>query len=167
MNLWYSYTYYVGGVIQMKCPNCAHQNSKVIDSRHAEDLESIRRRRECESCHARFTTFERIELSPLVVVKKDGTREVFNREKVLDGLIRACEKRPVSYAELEQLVERVIQQLRNLNQSEVSSNEIGEAVMKELVELDQVAYVRFASVYKEFKDIDQLKEVLIHLTKKS
>lgn len=150
----------------MKCPNCTHQNSKVIDSRHAEDIDAIRRRRECESCHTRFTTFERIELSPLVVVKKDGTREVFNREKVLDGLIRACEKRPVAYTELEQLVERVISQLRNLNQTEVTSNEIGEHVMKELIELDQVAYVRFASVYKEFKDIDQLKDILVNLTKK-
>lgn len=150
----------------MKCPNCSHQNSKVIDSRHAEDIDAIRRRRECESCNTRFTTFERIELSPLVVVKKDGTREVFNREKVLDGLIRACEKRPVAYTELEQLVERVISQLRNLNQTEVTSNEIGEHVMKELIELDQVAYVRFASVYKEFKDIDQLKDILVNLTKK-
>lgn len=150
----------------MKCPNCSHQNSKVIDSRHAEDIDAIRRRRECESCNTRFTTFERIELSPLVVVKKDGTREVFNREKVLDGLIRACEKRPVAYSELEQLAERVVSQLRNLNQTEVTSNEIGEHVMKELIELDQVAYVRFASVYKEFKDIDQLKDILVNLTKK-
>lgn len=150
----------------MKCPNCSHQNSKVIDSRHVEDLDSIRRRRECEACHTRFTTFERVELSPLVVVKKDGTREVFNREKLLDGLIRACQKRPVAFSELELLVERVIQQLRNLNQNEVTSSEIGEFVMKELIELDQVAYVRFASVYKEFKDIDQLKDVLINLTEK-
>lgn len=151
----------------MKCPNCAHTNSKVIDSRHADEVDSIRRRRECESCNTRFTTFERIEFTPLVVVKKDGTRQKFSREKVLDGLIRACEKRPVALSELERLVESVIANLRNLNNNEVTSNQIGEAVMRELMTLDQVAYVRFASVYKEFKDIDQLKEVLINLTTNS
>ena len=150
----------------MQCPKCHHNGSRVVDSRPADEGRAIRRRRECEACQTRFTTFERVELSPLVVVKKDGTREVFNREKLLDGLIRACQKRPVAFSELELLVERVIQQLRNLNQNEVTSNEIGEFVMKELIELDQVAYVRFASVYKEFKDIDQLKDVLINLTEK-
>lgn len=151
----------------MKCPQCQHSNSKVIDSRHTDEMSTIRRRRECESCGFRFTTFERVEVTPLVVVKKDGTREVFNREKVLAGLLRACEKRAIPYEELEKRTDRVEANLRNLNKAEISSNDIGEFVMKELITLDQVAYVRFASVYKEFKDIDQLMETLNQLTKGS
>ncbi|WP_052255961.1 transcriptional regulator NrdR [Salinicoccus sp. YB14-2] len=151
----------------MKCPQCQHSNSKVIDSRHTDEMSTIRRRRECESCGFRFTTFERVEVTPLVVVKKDGTREVFNREKVLAGLLRACEKRAIPYEELEKRTDKVEANLRNLNKAEISSNEIGEFVMKELISLDQVAYVRFASVYKEFKDIDQLMETLNQLTKGS
>lgn len=151
----------------MKCPQCQHSNSKVIDSRHTDEMSTIRRRRECENCGFRFTTFERVEVTPLVVVKKDGTREVFNREKVLAGLLRACEKRAIPYEELEKRTDRVEANLRNLNKAEISSNDIGEFVMKELITLDQVAYVRFASVYKEFKDIDQLMETLNQLTKGS
>jgi len=151
----------------MKCPQCQHSNSKVIDSRHTDEMSTIRRRRECESCGFRFTTFERVEVTPLVVVKKDGTREVFNREKVLAGLLRACEKRAIPYEELEKRTDKVEANLRNLNKAEISSNDIGEFVMKELISLDQVAYVRFASVYKEFKDIDQLMETLNQLTKGS
>ena len=151
----------------MKCPQCQHSNSKVIDSRHTDEMSTIRRRRECESCGFRFTTFERVEVTPLVVVKKDGTREVFNREKVLAGLLRACEKRAIPYEELEKRTDVVEANLRNLNKAEISSNDIGEFVMKELITLDQVAYVRFASVYKEFKDIDQLMETLNQLTKGS
>ena len=151
----------------MKCPQCQHSNSKVIDSRHTDEISTIRRRRECESCGFRFTTFERVEVTPLVVVKKDGTREVFNREKVLAGLLRACEKRAIPYEELEKRTDKVEANLRNLNKAEISSNDIGEFVMKELITLDQVAYVRFASVYKEFKDIDQLMETLNQLTKGS
>lgn len=151
----------------MKCPTCQHPSSKVIDSRHTEEYVAIRRRRECENCGFRFTTFERMELSPLVVVKKDGTREAFSRDKIMDGLLRACEKRPIPYDELEKRAANVEASLRNLNKPEVSSNEIGECVMNELMTLDQVAYVRFASVYKEFKDIDQLMDTLKHLTKGS
>lgn len=151
----------------MKCPTCRHPSSKVIDSRHTEEFSAIRRRRECENCGFRFTTFERMELSPLIVVKKDGTREVFSREKVMDGLLRACEKRPIPYGELEKRTGNIEAALRNLNKPEITSNEIGESVMNELITLDQVAYVRFASVYKEFKDIDQLMDTLKNLAKGS
>ncbi|RXK18214.1 transcriptional regulator NrdR [Macrococcus sp. DPC7161] len=140
----------------MKCPKCGYNQSKVIDSRHADDMTAIRRRRECEKCNTRFTTFERIELQPLIVVKKDGTRQAFNRDKVLHGLVRACEKRPVQYDLLEQLTNQVEMELRELGKTEVSTNDIGERVMDKLMHIDQVSYVRFASVYKEFKDVDQL-----------
>ncbi|MCU7558335.1 transcriptional regulator NrdR [Macrococcus capreoli] len=140
----------------MKCPKCGFNQSKVIDSRHADDLTAIRRRRECESCGTRFTTFERIELQPLIVVKKDGTRQAFNRDKVLHGLVRACEKRPVAFEALEKITTEVENTLREKGVSEVSSVDIGERVMEHLMNLDQVSYVRFASVYKEFKDVDQL-----------
>ena len=149
----------------MRCPKCQHTNSKVVDSRHADEMNAIRRRRECEDCATRFTTFERIELSPLVVIKKDGTREVFDRSKVLDGLLKACEKRTIPYYEIEKRADNVEAALRNLNKAEISSNDIGESVMKELITLDQVAYVRFASVYREFKDIDQLMDILQNLEK--
>ena len=131
----------------MKCPKCNSTHSRVVDSRHADEANAIRRRRECENCGTRFTTFEHIEVSPLIVVKKDGTREQFLREKILNGLVRSCEKRPVRY-----------QQLRDEGQTEISSREIGEHVMNLLMHVDQVSYVRFASVYKEFKDVDQLLE---------
>lgn len=140
----------------MKCPKCGFNQSKVIDSRHADDLTAIRRRRECEECGTRFTTFERIELQPLIVVKKDGTRQAFNRDKVLHGLVRACEKRPVAFESLEKITTDVEATLREKGTTEVSSVDIGELVMEHLMTLDQVSYVRFASVYKEFKDVDQL-----------
>jgi len=119
-------------------------------------MNAIRRRRECEQCGTRFTTFERIELQPLIVVKKDGTRQAFNRDKIVHGLVRACEKRPVPYESLEQITDAVENALREKGQSEISSVDIGEIVMEHLMQLDQVSYVRFASVYKEFKDVDQL-----------
>ena len=149
----------------MRCPKCQDANSKVVDSRHADEMNAIRRRRECENCGTRFTTFERIELSPLVVIKKDGTREVFDRSKVLDGFLKACEKRSIPYEEIEKCTDNVEATLRNLNKPEISSNDIGESVMNELITLDQVAYVRFASVYREFKDIDQLMDILQNLEK--
>lgn len=140
----------------LKCPKCNFNQSKVVDSRHADDLTAIRRRRECENCGTRFTTFERIELAPLIVVKKDGTREAFNRDKVLHGLVRACEKRPVSFESLETITNQVENILRESGVSEISTLDIGEQVMEHLMLLDQVSYVRFASVYREFKDVDQL-----------
>ncbi|SDJ64053.1 transcriptional repressor NrdR [Jeotgalicoccus aerolatus] len=149
----------------MRCPKCQDTNSKVVDSRHADEMNAIRRRRECENCGTRFTTFERIELSPLVVIKKDGTREVFDRSKVLDGFLKACEKRSIPYEVIEKRADNVEATLRNLNKPEISSNDIGESVMNELITLDQVAYVRFASVYREFKDIDQLMDILQNLEK--
>ena len=140
----------------MKCPKCSATHSRVVDSRHADEVNAIRRRRECEQCGTRYTTFEHIEKRPLIVVKKDGTREQFLREKILNGLVRSCEKRPVRYEQLEEITNSVEWQLRDIGQAEVSSREIGEYVMNLLMHVDQVSYVRFASVYKEFKDVDQL-----------
>lgn len=138
----------------MRCPFCANPESKVIDSRPADEGASIRRRRECLACHKRFTTYEMMESLPLMVVKKDGSRQSFDRNKVLSGLIRACEKRPVSFDTLENIVNEVEQALQNELEREISSAEIGELVMDKLKKVDQVAYVRFASVYRQFKDID-------------
>lgn len=137
----------------MKCPFCGHLDSKVVDSRPAEDGTSIRRRRECLSCHKRFTTFEVMESLPIVVIKKDGSRQSFDRSKLLNGMLRACEKRPVSFDTLEKIVEEIEQNLQNEMDREVSSGRIGEMVMDRLKEVDEVAYVRFASVYRQFKDI--------------
>ena len=138
----------------MKCPYCGEIDSKVIDSRPADDGERIRRRRECLSCHKRFTTYETVESLPMVVVKKDGSRQSFDRRKVLGGMIRACEKRPVPLAELEKIAEEIEQDLQNSMEREISTEAIGEKVMERLRNVDQVAYVRFASVYRQFKDID-------------
>ena len=138
----------------MKCPYCGFGESKVIDSRPADESTSIRRRRECLSCGKRFTTYETVESLPVVVVKKDGSRQSFERGKVLRGMIRACEKRPVPYQTLENVVSEIEQVLQNQIEREVSSAQIGELVMERLKNLDEVAYVRFASVYREFKDID-------------
>ena len=138
----------------MRCPFCANPESKVIDSRPADEGASIRRRRECLRCRKRFTTYEMMESLPLMVVKKDGSRQSFDRNKVLSGLIRACEKRPVSFDTLENIVNEVEQSLQNELKQEISSAEIGELVMDKLKKVDQVAYVRFASVYRQFKDID-------------
>lgn len=142
----------------MKCPKCNHTQSRVVDSRHADDMNAIRRRRECEHCGTRFTTFEHIEASPLIVVKKDGMREQFSREKILDGLVRSCEKRPVRFQQLEDITNNVEWRLREDGIAEVSSRDIGEMVMNLLMNVDQVSYVRFASVYREFKDVNQLLE---------
>lgn len=148
----------------MRCPNCYQKGTRVLDSRPVNEWDSIRRRRECDSCHQRFTTFETVEAIPLVVVKKEGTREEFSRDKVLRGLIRACEKRPVPLEVLEKIVSELETELRNQGQSEVKSEEIGEIVMDQLAQVDEVAYVRFASVYRQFKDINvfihELKELL-------
>ena len=148
----------------MRCPSCSHNGTRVLDSRPVDEGRSIRRRRECASCLSRFTTFERVEESPLIVVKKEGTREEFNKEKILRGLIKACEKRPVSLRQLEEVTQSVERELRNLGISEVKSDMIGEIVMEELRDIDDVAYVRFASVYRQFKDlnvfIEELKDIL-------
>lgn len=148
----------------MKCPKCQHNGTRVLDSRPSDEGRAIRRRRECEECGYRYTTFERVEHTPLIVVKKDGNREEFSREKLLRGLVRACEKRPVALEILERITEEVEQDLRNAGKSEVSSEEIGELVMSALVDVDDVAYVRFASVYRQFKDINvfvnELKEMV-------
>ena len=147
----------------MKCPYCAYAESKVVDSRPADEGASIRRRRECLSCHKRFTTYETVESLPLMVVKKDGSRQSFDRSKVMGGLIRACEKRPVSYQTLEGLVAEIELSLQNQIDREVSSSQIGELVLERLKQLDEVAYVRFASVYREFKDVDSFMAELKQL----
>ena len=138
----------------MKCPYCGHPESKVIDSRPADENASIRRRRECLSCARRFTTYETVESLPMVVVKKDGSRQSFDRQKMLRGMIRACEKRPVTLAELERIADEIEQELQNSMEREIRTEIIGEKVMERLRKVDQVAYVRFASVYRQFKDID-------------
>ena len=138
----------------MRCPYCGQSESKVIDSRPADEGNSIRRRRECLSCQKRFTTYETVESLPMVVVKKDGSRQSFDRRKVLGGMIRACEKRPVPLAELERIAGEIEQDLQNSMEREISTETIGERVMERLRAVDQVAYVRFASVYRQFKDID-------------
>ena len=138
----------------MRCPFCSYGESKVIDSRPAEEGASIRRRRECLSCGKRFTTYETVESLPMVVVKKDGSRQSFDRRKVLGGMIRACEKRPVPLAELERIADEIEQDLQNSMDREISTELIGERVLERLRAVDQVAYVRFASVYRQFKDID-------------
>ena len=138
----------------MKCPYCGDEESKVIDSRPADENASIRRRRECLACGKRFTTYETVECLPIVVIKKDGSRQSFDRQKVLRGMIRACEKRPVSLAELERIADEIEQELQNSMEREIRTADIGEKVMERLRSVDQVAYVRFASVYRQFKDID-------------
>lgn len=147
----------------MNCPFCSGLDSKVIDSRASEEGNAIRRRRECLVCQKRFTTYERIEETPLMVVKKDGRREPFDRAKVLNGLVKACEKRPVSYVALEKLVDTVERELRNRMEQEVASTVVGELIMEGLKGLDEVAYVRFASVYRQFKDLGDLMHELQNL----
>jgi len=150
----------------VKCPYCDYSGTRVLDSRPANENKSIRRRRECESCARRFTTFEMVEETPLIVIKKDGSREEFSRDKILRGLIRACEKRPVSVEQLETVVSRVERSLRNTAVAEIESGQIGEQVMQELYPVDEVAYVRFASVYRQFKDINMfMKELKTLLSK--
>ena len=147
----------------MKCPFCGYTDSKVIDSRPAEDGTTIRRRRECLDCQKRFTTYEVIERMPLVVIKRDGSRQAFDKVKIINGLVRACEKRPVTMTQIEDLASDIEQELRGRLESEVSSETIGEMVMARLKELDEVAYVRFASVYRSFKDINTFMEELTKL----
>ena len=147
----------------MRCPFCSHPESKVIDSRPAEEGSSIRRRRECLACRKRFTTYETMECLPIMVVKKDGSRQSFDRNKVMAGLIRACEKRPVPYSTLEVMVAEIEQVLQNKMEREISSAEIGELVMERLKKIDEVSYVRFASVYRQFRDINTFLSELTKL----
>lgn len=149
----------------MRCPYCLNMDSKVLDSRQTEEGASIRRRRECTACGKRFTTYERLEEIPLMVVKKDGRREPFARSKILNGILRACEKRPISLQTIEEMVDKVEKQVRANLEPEVSSGTIGELVMDYLRELDDVAYVRFASVYRQFKDVDRFIEEVQQLRK--
>lgn len=153
-------------LIGMRCPSCYHNGTRVLDSRPVEDGKSIRRRRECEKCNHRFTTFEKVEESPLIVVKKDGAREEFNRDKILRGLIKACEKRPVPLQQIEDVIYDIEKELRNHGASEVKSEAIGEMVMDRLAKVDEVAYVRFASVYRQFKDINVFLEELKDIIKR-
>ncbi|NBG88526.1 transcriptional regulator NrdR [Isachenkonia alkalipeptolytica] len=149
----------------MNCPFCSHEESKVVDSRPTEEGQAIRRRRECSSCKKRFTTYEKIEELPLIVIKKGGTRESYNRSKVMNGIIRSCEKRPVSLQDIEKIVDDIEKTLYNSMEKEISTNFIGELVMDKLKKTDEVAYVRFASVYREFKDISTFMEELNKLIK--
>lgn len=149
----------------MRCPKCNSLKSSVVDSRQAEDGNTIRRRRECENCHYRFTTYERLEEKTLVVVKKDGTREQFSREKIFNGIIRSAQKRPVSTADIEEVVNRIEQKVRAQSEGEVESDVIGNFVMEELVKLDEITYVRFASVYRSFKDVSEIENLLKQITK--
>ena len=148
----------------MKCPFCSHENTRVIDSRPAEDNNSIRRRRVCDECGKRFTTYEKIETIPLIIIKKDNNREAYDRAKIEAGVLRACHKRPVSAQQITTLVDEVDNEIFNREEREIPSGTIGELVMNKLKDLDAVAYVRFASVYREFKDVntfmDELKSVL-------
>ena len=148
----------------MKCPFCGYENTRVIDSRPAEDNNSIRRRRVCDECDKRFTTYEKIETIPLIVIKKDNNRETYDRAKIEAGILRACHKRPVSAARINQIVDEVETAIFSYEDKEIPSNIIGELIMGKLKDLDAVAYVRFASVYREFKDVntfmDELKKVL-------
>ena len=151
-------------VIKMKCPYCSNPDTRVVDSRPAEDGASIRRRRSCDLCGKRFTTYEKVETIPLIIIKKDNAREQYSRMKIENGVIRACYKRPVPADEIEQMVDRIETGIFSLEEKEISSSVIGEMVMDGLKDLDEVAYVRFASVYREFKDVntfmDELKKIL-------
>jgi transcriptional repressor NrdR len=149
----------------MKCPFCSYEESKVVDSRPTEEGASIRRRRECTNCKNRFTTYEKIEEIPLIVVKKDGTRESYNRSKLINGILRACEKRPVSLEQIEDMVDSIEKKMHNAMEKEVKSKKIGEFVMTGLKELDEVSYVRFASVYRSFKDINSFIDELSKMLK--
>lgn len=148
----------------MKCPFCSSENTRVIDSRPADDNSSIRRRRLCDDCKKRFTTYEKVEMIPLIVIKKDNTRESYDRSKIEGGVLRACHKRPISMNQIDQLVDEVETEIFNREEKEISSSLIGEIVMDKLKDLEAVAYVRFASVYREFKDVNtfmsELKKML-------
>lgn len=150
----------------MKCPFCGYSESKVIDSRPTDDGTKIRRRRECISCQKRFTTFEAIETIPLYVIKKDNTREQFSRDKIMRGLMRACEKRPVSIESLERIADEIESNIANSLEKEITTDFIGELVMEQLKDIDDVAYVRFASVHRQFKDINSLYDEVIKILHK-
>lgn len=154
-SIWYTTTYTHTELedSKMKCPYCGYKESRVVDSRPADEGNSIRRRRECLSCEKRFTTYETMESLPMVVIKKDGSRQTFDKSKLLNGMIRACEKRPVPFGRLEDIANEIEQSLQNDMDREIPSAKIGELVMDRLKEVDEVAYVRFASVYRQFKDI--------------
>ncbi len=149
----------------MKCPSCGHLEDKVIDSRSARDGQAIRRRRECLKCKRRFTTYETLETTPLLVIKKDGRREPFSRDKILNGILRACEKRPIPAERIHAIVDAIENDLIRQGVDEVQSSVVGERVMEELHRLDEVAYVRFASVYRHFKDLNEFLEELRSLLK--
>ncbi len=149
----------------MKCPICKTPDSKVVDSRSLMDESVIRRRRECEKCHARFTTYERLERLPWKVIKKDGRREDYDRTKIMKGITTACEKRPISVPQIDALVDSIEEELEELSKQEVSTREIGELVMRKLQQLDDIAYVRFASVYRQFKDVSQFLSAVNSLKK--
>ena len=148
----------------MKCPFCGRENTKVIDSSPADDNSSIRRRRQCDACGKRFTTYEKVETIPLIVIKKDDNREPYDRDKIQGGILRSCHKRPVSANQITELIEEIETQIFNMEEKEISSSTIGEIVMDKLKDVDQVAYVRFASVYREFKDVNtfmnEIKKIL-------
>ena len=150
----------------MKCPFCQAQDTKVIDSRPAEDNSSIRRRRQCESCNKRFTTYEKLETIPLMVIKKDDTRENYDRSKIEAGIIQSCHKRPVSTVVIKKTVDDIENQIYAMEISEIPTRKIGELVMEKLKDLDEVAYVRFASVYREFKDVNTFMDEIAKLLKK-
>lgn len=150
----------------MRCPYCSYSKTRVVDSRDVGELEITRRRRECKKCKKRFTTYERVETIGLVVIKKDGRREKFDRRKLLAGIQKACEKRPISQERIERLVEEIERELRNMDTLEIESKKIGELVMKKLKKLDKVAYIRFASVYRSFADIESFENELRVLRKK-
>ena len=151
----------------MKCPKCKDNRSKVVDSRQLEDGGAIRRRRECENCGFRFTTFERIEQTPLLVVKKNDEREEFKREKILRGIVRSAEKRSISMDQMTEIVDKVEKKVLAIGESEISTNQVGEYVMEELAKVDEVAYIRFASVYRQFKDmsvfLEELEDMMQHI----
>jgi transcriptional repressor NrdR len=150
----------------MKCPFCGFENDKVVDSRESKEGESIRRRRECLKCEKRFTTYERIDEIPYMVVKKDGRREKFERQKILNGVLRSCEKRPISMGKMEQIVNEVEQFVVDSAERERTAAEIGELIMDRLKQIDKVAYIRFASVYRDFKDVDEFRAELERLLSK-
>lgn len=150
----------------MKCPFCGYNDSKVLDTRPTDEGSTIRRRRECLNCNKRFTTYEKIEQSPIMVIKKDGNRQAFDREKIIRGMIKSCEKRPVSANDIEEAVNNIEKKIENSMKKEISSLEIGEMVMDELKDLDEVSYVRFASVYREFKDLQSFVDELESFVKK-
>ena len=150
----------------MRCPFCGHEEDKVIDSRPSDEGSAIRRRRECLTCGSRFTTYEKVENLPLLVVKKDGTRQPFDRDKLMSGILKSCEKRPVSTDQVEALVSSIEAQYQNSLKREISSREIGEMVMEGLKQIDEVAYVRFASVYRQFKDVNSFLHELNQILNK-